>query len=459
MENEGWRVRRDGSTFYADVILTAIRGEGGSLVGFAKITRDVTERKRLQDELRAHQENLESIVQQRTEDLKVAKEAAEAASRAKSAFLSMVSHELRTPMNGIMGTLALARRQTSDAGLLDYLGKADRSAKQLLGIINDVLDIARIEADRLTIASTPFLAGEILAHVRDNLEDLARSKGLDFSFVLPDALRQQGFIGDPTRITQVLINIVGNALKFTKSGYVRVRLETRKNSEHVSVLRFEVEDTGIGIRQEDTARIFNSFEQVDATATRQYGGTGLGLALAKALTEAMGGRIGVVSRLGIGSTFWFEILVGECAAPGEHDESLQAERLRKTLLERHGRILLVEDEPLTREIGQTLLLDAGLEVETAQDGQEAVQAAGTGAFDMILMDMNMPRMGGLEAALCIRNMQSHQHTPIIALTANAFAEDRDRCIRAGMNDFMTKPFTPEVLYQVVLRWLTEVHEA
>lgn len=455
VENQGWRVRKDSTRFFADVIVTAIRDESGELIGYAKITRDVSERKRLEDDLRHHQGNLELLVQQRTADLEVAKEAAEAASRAKTAFLSMASHELRTPMNGIMGTISLAKRQTDDPKLLDYLSKADRSAKNLLSIINDVLDISRIEADKLTLMEVPFSIREIVGHVQDSLDDLAANKGLTLVFTGGDSLLGYIFQGDPTRITQILMNLVGNALKFTQKGGVEVDVAIQGQSGGQRVLHFEVRDTGIGIAEKDISRIFNPFEQGDSSTTRKYGGTGLGLALCKRLAEAIGGSIGIASTEGVGSTFWFNIpaIVAnyQDLPPNEESDS----RYFELLISRHAgaNILIAEDEPINQEIVMSMLEDAKLNVFAVNDGAEAVKAAKSRPFELILMDMNMPNLDGIEASHQIRSIPGYEKTPIIALTANAFSEDRNACLEAGMNDHIGKPVIPGALYAAVLRWL------
>ena len=460
VETQCWLVRKDHTRFYADVIISAIRSESGELLGYAKITRDVSERKRLEDDLHHHQENLELLVQQRTADLEVAKEAAEAASRAKTSFLSMASHELRTPMNGIMGTITLAKRRTGDPNLLDYLNKAERSAKNLLAIINDVLDISRIEADKLSLVDLPFSVGEVVGNVKNNLEDLAIEKGLTLRFEGTDDLRGYVFQGDPTRITQVLMNLVGNALKFTHKGGIEVQVLLRALSADQRVLHFEVRDTGIGIGHKDLDRIFNPFEQGDGSTTRKYGGTGLGLALCKRLVEAMDGTISVSSSEGNGSTFWFNIPAITAQQPGDQNEGNSERHYLDALIARHSgaNILVVEDEPINQDITTSLLEEARLNVFAANDGEEAVEAAKSGTFDLILMDMNMPNVDGIEATYQIRCIPGREKTPIIALTANAFIEDREACIQAGMNDHLSKPFMPGTLYALILRWLDQPAE-
>lgn len=427
----------------------------GTILYWVGMCSDIHDQHLATAALAASRENLETQVKQRTADLEVAKEAAEAASRAKSAFLSMASHELRTPMNGIMGTIGLAMRRTTDPVLLDYLGKADRASRQLLGIINDVLDISRIESERLTLASGPFTIREIIAHIRDAQEGMAQAKQLALSFQVDEALSRRSFVGDPMRITQVLMNLVGNAIKFTPSGSVSVAVTASAASRPENTrLHIAVTDTGIGIAPADHERIFKAFEQVDATTTRRFGGTGLGLSLCRQLVEAMGGSIGLQSQAGAGSTFWFEIEVqpdtrAEIEPPAEDGPA--ESRLRHQFTGR--RVLLTEDEPVNREIIEILLRDAGLSVTSAEDGRAALAEAAAGTFDLILMDMNMPHMNGLAATREIRRLPAHRQTPILALTANAFAEDRAACLAAGMNDHLGKPVTPEALYQALLKWL------
>jgi PAS domain S-box-containing protein len=424
----------------------------GVVNGFFVLVSDVTALKLSQLELTKHMSSLEKIVEMRTADLVVAKEAAESASRAKTSFLSIASHELRTPMHGVMGMLSLAQKKTTDPKLLDYLGKADRASRQLLGIINDVLEISKIESDRLTLANTIFSLREVKTHVLDALSDVAQVNKLSLLYQSDQALEGKHLKGDPTRLTQILINLVGNALKFTQAGHVSVSVREKNcNTEGKGRLRFEIQDTGIGIRPEDQHRIFQSFEQVDPAISRRHGGTGLGLSLCKNLVEAMSGTIGVESQLGQGSTFWFEIEI-------EHASELQHinhESPSDVLLLKHRgkNILIVEDELLNQEIASAMLEEVGLNAFIASDGVKAVECAKYAAFDLILMDMNMPNKNGIEATYDIRSIPSHAKTPIVAMTANAFVEDRDACIQAGMNDHIGKPVMPEVLFATILRWL------
>lgn len=433
-----------------------IKNKDGQITAWIGTCSDIHEFHLNQLELDQHRQHLEDLVVSRTADLEIAKEAAEAASRAKTAFLSIASHELRTPMNGIMGTIELAKRLATDQRQIGYLNMASRASTQLLGIINDVLDISRIESARLTLATENFTLDEIRTHVLDAVESIAISKGLTLDYPSEPERDQQLLAGDPVRIAQILINLVGNALKFTDMGGVSIRVfELTASGTNAIRLRFEVSDTGIGIDRSDQTRIFEPFEQVDASTTRRHGGTGLGLPLCKKIVEAMNGRIGLESEIGKGSLFWIELDLEKSTNlethnpndPGPGDELMSHYR--------GVNILLVEDEPINQEVARLLLEEVGLNVYTAADGVEAVDSAKAGKFDLILMDINMPNLGGVEATIAIRRMAAYTKTPIVALTANAFLEDRDAYIRAGMNDHLSKPFTPESLYRSVLGWLKE----
>lgn len=454
-----WVYRRaDGESFWGEVAVSPSVYGGVRVLFF--VLRDISDRKRTELELHDYRSRLERRVEERTADLMVAKEAAEAASRAKTAFLSMASHELRTPMNGVMGTLALAMKQTVDPKLLDYLAKADRASKQLLAIINDVLDISRIESAKLMLSSERFNLGEIRLHLLDAVEPIANSKGLILSYPAEPQLELRSFLGDSLRLTQILINLVGNAVKFTKAGQISVLVrEVTCDTSGAARLRFEVQDTGVGIPADDLSRIFEPFEQSGHSGHKEHRGTGLGLALCKRLVDAMHGSIGVSTEIGSGSLFWFEVEV-ETSEAGEHSTAHTATDPGDVIFARHhgARVLLVDDEPLNLEIAQALLEDVGLSIVTVEDGLYAVDCASAAEFDLILMDMNMPKMGGIDATREIRKIAGHAHTPIIAMTANAFIEDRIACIEAGMDDHLGKPVMPEVLYQTILVWLDKSKE-
>ncbi|MCL2525234.1 MAG: bacteriohemerythrin [Betaproteobacteria bacterium] len=418
---------------------------------------DISEQKRLQRELEEHRHHLERLVMQRTNDLSLAKEAAEAASRAKSAFLANMSHELRTPMNAIMGMAGLALRRADDPRLRDQLSKIDQAAQHLLGIINDILDISKIEADRLTLESVDFRLAEALDQLRDLIAHRVAEKGLRLCFDTAPELAGLCLRGDPLRLRQILFNLAGNATKFTESGGITIRTERIEENDAGMTLRFAVEDTGIGIAAADQARLFRAFEQIDGSTTRRYGGTGLGLTISKRLAQMMGGSIGVSSEPGQGSTFWFTARflpakASQASVPSAFSATPET-RLREECA--GMAVLLAEDESINQEIARSLLEEAGLTVDIANNGVEAVNKCRQRPYDLILMDVQMPLLGGIDAARQIRALPAHSLTPILAMTANAFAQDRLDCLDAGMNDHIAKPVDPDVLFATLLNWLDQ----
>ncbi|KAB2925216.1 MAG: response regulator [Dechloromonas sp.] len=446
---------KDGSIVATEVVSTILLDADGRPRQILGITRDITERRRNEAELTRYREHLEQMVAERTLALSVAKDAAESASRAKSTFLATMSHELRTPMNAIMGMTELALRRAADDKQKEQLNKVIGASRHLLAVINDILDLSRIEAEKLTLASTAFRLGGVLENVRSLVGHLAAEKGLALSCELPQRLEMSVLRGDPDRLGQILLNLCSNAVKFTEHGEVAIRvLQVAATPSHLT-LRFEVRDTGIGIAAADQQRLFSAFEQADGSFARKYGGSGLGLAISKRLAGLMGGEIGVRSQPGAGSTFWFTACLERGSDAGHDPFSGNLHACEERLRREHpgARILLVEDEPINREVSRDLLEEAGVSVDTATDGEEACQRAAGKRYDLILMDMQMPRMNGLDATRAIRALPGGATVPIIAMTANAFAEDRQRCLAAGMNDHIGKPVDPETLFATLLRWL------
>ncbi|NTV70432.1 MAG: response regulator [Azonexaceae bacterium] len=417
------------------------------------ITRDVTEAKAAQDELASHRDRLEQLVAERTAELSRAKEAAEAASIAKTAFLANMSHEIRTPLNAITGMAHLIRRGGITSRQSGQLDKLENAGQHLLGIINAILELSKIEAGKLVLAETPLRIGQVLDTVLSMVLAAAQAKHLTLSSVTDEL--PPNLLGDPTALQQALLNYAANAVKFTEAGNVilRVRLQTEEND--AALLRFEVEDSGIGIPAEAMPRLFTAFEQADNTLTRKYGGTGLGLAITRKLAERMGGAAGASSTPGQGSTFWFtaRLKKGRQPLPIIPDSPPINPEIRLTQEFTGRRILLVEDEPINREIAENILAETGLSVETADDGEQAVALVRLNPYDLILMDVQMPTLDGLAATRLIRALPNGRQVPVIAMTANAYAEDRARCLAVGMDDFLTKPASPELLFATVLKWL------
>ncbi len=389
------------------------------------------------------------------DEAKQAKRTAEEASGAKSAFLANMSHEIRTPLNAITGLAHLIRRDGLSSAQAARLDQLEQAGQHLMSTINAVLDISKIEASKLTLDEVPFRIQDAVRNVTTMLMDRINAKGLQLTVSVSPLLAH--FVGDMTRIQQSLLNLGGNAVKFTETGRVSIRVFPLETSVDRTLVRFEVSDTGIGIASEKIPFLFNEFEQVDNTISRQYGGTGLGLALCRKFAHLMGGEAGVTSELGKGSTFWFTAdlrqTVAADAAAGEGGAADPGEQLSTHFAGR--RILVVDDEPINCEIAQLILEEVGLCVETAEDGAQALHKVSEQSFDLILLDMQMPNINGLEATRQIRQMPDQAQRPIIAMTANAFAEDRARCFEAGMNDFISKPFEPDMLYRVLLQWLKE----
>ncbi len=447
--------RKDGSEYIEFVILAPLRQADGKITHYVAVKEDITEKKRIGEELEHHRLHLEELVLERTEALTEAKLAAEASNRAKSAFLANMSHELRTPMNGVMGMVDMALRRATDPQQIDWLNKSKSSAQHLLAVINDILDISKIEADRLTLETIHFQFGEVLENLLSLLGHKAEEKQLKLLVDLGPEIPRMAFLGDPLRLGQILLNLGGNALKFTDHGSITVRARRLEDGPEGVLLRIEVADTGIGIAPEDQKRLFTAFEQADGSMTRKYGGTGLGLAITKRLVHLMGGEIGVESTPGQGSTFWFTVRLVKSTDAVPPAPTFTGKSADERLLDEYAgtRILLAEDEPINQEVSRGLLEDAGLVVDLAEDGLQALALAKQNTYALILMDMQMPNLNGVDATMAIRALPAYAQTPILAMTANALNEDRQRCLDAGMNDHIAKPVDPQKLYETLLAWL------
>jgi len=382
---------------------------------------------------------------------------ADAASKAKSDFLSNMSHEIRTPMNSIIGMTHLALQAAPDARQRDYLEKIYHSGQHLLGIINDILDFSKIEAGMLELSRVCFMLDALMRNVEAQLGTAAMAKGLGFDIEIAPVLMRP-LCGDSLRLEQVLLNFASNAVKFSERGRITLRARLARAFGPEVLVRFEVEDRGIGIDAADLPHLFTPFQQADQSATRRHGGTGLGLAISRQLAELMGGEVGVASVLGEGSTFWFTARLALDDAGGGRSGAVLGAGLGAAPAPAQARldgcaVLLVEDNPFNQQVARELLALSGAAVEVANNGQEALAAMANKDFDCVLMDVQMPVMDGLEATRRIRQDPALQHTLVVAMTANAGVDDRARCLAAGMNEFLAKPVVPELLAATIARCL------
>ncbi|KAF0813295.1 Virulence sensor protein BvgS [Andreprevotia sp. IGB-42] len=385
--------------------------------------------------------------------LAVAKIKAEEATAAKSMFLANMSHEIRTPMNAVIGMAYLALQTALTPRQHDYVSKIHNAGTALLSLINDILDFSKIEAGKLDIESVDFSLDAVMGNVQTVAAHKAGEKALQLRMQLDDAVPRL-LRGDPLRLGQVLINLINNAIKFTEHGSVTVSVQLLQADAGSVALRFEISDTGIGMTQEQTARLFGAFTQADGSTTRKYGGTGLGLSISKRLVELMHGEIGVRSVPGAGSTFWFTTVLQPASGPIETDNNAAPLPDLQDL-----RVLLAEDNPINQQIARELLESMGVRVSIAQHGQQAVDLllAEPGRADAVLMDMQMPVLDGLAATRLLRADPRFASLPIIAMTAHAMVEERERCLAAGMQDHIAKPIAPDVLFRTLARWTGREH--
>ena len=402
---------------------------------FALLARDISEEEALADHL------------------STARASAERLARMKSEFLANMSHEIRTPLNAIIGMAYLLKRDGLPEEPRQRLDRIDAAGRHLLSLVDDILDFSKIESGKLELESIPLSVTELLHGVATMVEQRAQAKGIEVrvkALDLPPVL-----LGDSVRLTQALLNYASNAVKFTECGTVTLRASVVEQGSAYCLLRFEVSDTGIGIAPEQVGGLFESFRQADNSTTRRFGGTGLGLAITRELAGLMGGEVGVTSTPGAGSTFWFTARLIQAGETAEEVPVADVRTLVAMIAERHAgkRILLAEDDPVNREVALAMMSDTGLLVDVAEDGEIACRAVAGQTYALVLMDVQMPHLDGLEATRRIRAQAAHANLPIIAMTANAFEGDRAHCLEAGMNDYVSKPVAGRTLFSMLLRWL------
>jgi hemerythrin-like metal-binding protein/PAS domain S-box-containing protein len=445
-------LRKDGSEFPLELSLARWQiAEGYFVTG---VIRDITARKNIERKLEDQREHLEELVDLRTSELTQALEAAKVADQTKDAFLANMSHELRTPLSAVIGMANLARGISTEPRLRDYLNKIAKSGQHLNSIINELLDLSKITAGRMELEIIPFSLRKVNAHAESVMSHRAAEKGLKLATLIDDAVPDL-VLGDPTRVTQIFLNLIGNAIKFTEAGQVTVRIGLQASEENRVCLAIDFEDTGIGMRPEHLEQLFKPFSQADATVSRKFGGTGLGLTISRRLAEMMDGDISVTSIEGSGTTFKLRLWLGLGNAVDLQSAEPEADEVLPKRYQ-DARILVADDQPLNREIVEALLAEVGIVPRMTENGQQALDIlteSGPDAFDLVLMDIQMPVMDGLTATRALRSLAGFEKLPIIAMTAHTMTHEQKVNAAAGMNDHIGKPFDNAGFYRTLAKWI------
>lgn len=443
--------RKNNEEFVEFAIITPLKKPDGKIYRYIGVKEDITEKIKLGEELDRYREKLEILVEERTKQLEEALLKSESSIRAKETFLRNMSHEIRTPMNAILGMVELISETELTELQKKYIKKINLSGKLLLNIINDILDISKIDSDMMVLESSPVCLDKVLSDLLELFNPEAEEKGLKLKIVNNTEIEY--FLGDRLRLSQVLINLIKNAIKFTNKGHVVIEVNCLKEFRGKLFLKFSVKDTGLGIDKSAQEKLFQPFEQEDSSTTRRFGGTGLGLAITKQIIRLMEGDLKVESEKGQGSEFWFTIVVEECVI--DKDYTNINNEVNIDFLEPLGSIsiLIAEDDETNRFVIEGLLKNNQVKITVVENGLEAVYAVEKEHFDLIIMDMQMPVMGGLEASNEIKDLELGKNVPILALTANAYEKDKEECLRNGIDDFVTKPCRKVILFSKIYNLL------